>query len=531
MDQCTIDSIVAASKECSDPAVSVEEYMLTLIISAIDALGYDHEGFAFREGIVKAVEIELGAYEGSLIALDLLCIMACPELCGQRKGVKFAIATQVIGVELTPDEYNDFDDILRTGLTGISDCYAGLVETPQDLEEIAGSSAIFQLRRTSGIGALSPRFSYMLEEDAIWAVLPVLNNSIKGVIVWDSVSANESGFIGDILMPYENSLPVFKRLSSVLELSDMVGAWIFDWGAAGTDETRMIDCTDLDIGDLFACSSRDELHDACATLKVTNYEIALNRNYCPAYYLSGDYLHASNVSLGSLAKKIQRGTALSGKDLDILGTIYKKDKSKEKSPSEFVMLSGFGGPAPMGLKSSTYIIYGDDLWYIDNACIQQDGTVVPKVISEIPEGQQRYTLNPEDGICILIPRNGKAVVPFEAKVPTLVSNNLFIVRLLPETNADYLSCLLRSSLVKTQIIAAAKPLSKEDVGNLEIPMMNKADQDLVVKYDSEITKEIIDLQNEIAMLEMLDPFDPLEAKGIEAKRKTARRDFEVKAND
>ena len=43
MDQRTIDSIIAASKECSDPAISVEEYMRTLIISAIDALGYDHE--------------------------------------------------------------------------------------------------------------------------------------------------------------------------------------------------------------------------------------------------------------------------------------------------------------------------------------------------------------------------------------------------------------------------------------------------------------------------------------------------------
>ena len=70
IDQHTVDSIVSASKECSDPAVSVEEYMLTLIISAIDALGYDHEELAFREGVVKATAIELDAREDSLIVLD-----------------------------------------------------------------------------------------------------------------------------------------------------------------------------------------------------------------------------------------------------------------------------------------------------------------------------------------------------------------------------------------------------------------------------------------------------------------------------
>lgn len=527
MDQRTIDSIIAASKECSDPAISVEEYMRTLIISAIDALGYDHEDLAFREGIVKATAIELDAHEGSLIVLDLLSIMACPELCNQRKGVRFAIATQTIGVEFTPYAYKDLDSILRAGLIGISDCYAGLVETPQDLEEVAGASDIIQLRRTSGVGALSPRFSYMLEIDPIWAALPELDNSIKGVVVWDSLSANDSGYVGDVLLPYEASLPVFKRLYSVLELPDMVGAWLFDWRPDVSEGTEMVDCTDLDAANLFTCSSRDELHDAGASVKVTDYEVALNRNYCPAYYLSGDYLHASNVSLGSLAKKIQRGTTLSGKDLDVLGTIYKKDKSKDKSSSEFVMLSGFGGPAPLGLKNSTYIIYGDDLWYIDNACIQPDGTVVPKVISEIPEGQQRYTLNPEDGICILIPRNGKAVVPFIAKVPTLISNNLFFVRLeADKEESEYIDCLTRSSLFKSQVDRAPKPLSKEDVSSFVLPMLSKENQADVIMRDKEIRDKIMKLQNEIAMLEMLDSFDPIVASGVEVERKEKLKELE-----
>lgn len=532
MDQRTVDSIVAASKKCSDPAISVEGYMLTLIISAIDALGYDPEELAFREGVVKALEIELDAREDSLIVPDLLSIMACPELCSRREGSRFAIATQTMGIEFSSDAYHDLDTILQAGFAGVSDCYAGLVETPHDLEELADSSKIIQLRRTSGVGALSPRFNYMLEEDPIWAALPELENSIKGVVVWDSLSANEIGYIGDVLMPYENSLPVFKRLSSVLELPDMMGAWLFDWGPAGSEDTLMIDCTALDVTKLFACSSQDELHDAGVSVKVTNYEVALNRNYCPAYYLSGDYLHASNMSLGSLTKKIQRGTTLSGKDLDVLGTIYKKDKSKEKSSSEFVSLSGFGGPVPLGLKSSTYIIYGDDLWYIDNACIQQDGTVIPKVISEIPNGQQRYTLYPEDGTCILIPRSGKAVVPFVAKVPTLISNNIFFIRLeVDKAESEYIDCLVRSSIFRSQVNAAPKPLSKEDVSSFVLPILSKKDQADVTAREKKISGKIVKLQKEIAMLEMLDPFDPLEATGIEAKRKAAIRKLKEDAND
>lgn len=531
IDQHTVDSIVSASKECSDPAVSVEEYMLTLIISAIDALGYDHEELAFREGVVKATAIELDVREDSLIVLDLLSIMACPELCSLRKGVRFAIATQTIGVEFTPDDYDDLDGILRTGLSGVSDCYAGLIETPQDLKEIAGSSSIMQLRRTNGVGALSPRFSYMLEEDPVWASLPELGNSTKGIVIWDSPTANESGFIGDVLLPYEDSLPVFKRLSTVLELPETVGAWLFDWHPVGSETTKMVDCTDLNVSELFAFSTQSELLNAGTIVEATNFEVALNRNYCPAYYSSGNYLHARNVLLGSIAEKIQRGTTLSGKDLDVRGNIYKKDPAKDQSGSKFVMLAGLGGPAPLGLKSSSYIIYGDDFWYIDNACIQQDGTVIPKVISEIPDGQKRYTLYPEDGICILIPRNGKAVVPFIAKVPTLISNNLFFVRLgTEEEEAEYIDCLVRSSLFKSQVFIAPKPLSKEDVSAFVLPMLSKENQTEVVNRDREIRGKIIDLQNQIAMLEMLDSFDPIEATGIEADRRASNRKFKEEVN-
>lgn len=531
MDQKAVDSIVTAAKECSDPSNGTQEYIRALLTSAIDALGYDPEELAFSEGVDKAVSIQLETQDDSVLVLDLLSMTMLPEVIADRS-LQFAVATQTISANLPDDVYRDLDSILRAGFASISGGYLGLVDSPQSLEKVAGSMKIFQLRRINGIGALSPRFDYMLETDAVWAAMPAMDNSIKGIIVWDSMRANESGLIGDVLMPYEPSLPVFKRLSAVLELPDAMGAWLFDWSPIGSDTTSMIDCSNLSSSELLACSSNSELLDAGTIVEVTNYEVALNRNYCPAYYSSGDYLHARNVRLGSLAEKIQRGTTLSGKDLDVLGTTFKKDSAKERTSSDFVALSGLGSPAPMGLTSSSYIIYGEDLWYIDNACIQQDGTVIPKVISEIPDGQRRYTLYPEDGMCILIPRNGKAVVPFTAKVPTLISNNLFFVRLgADREEAEYIDCLVRSSLFKSQVHTASKPLSKEDVDAFVLPMLPKRDQTEVVERDKDIRRKIIDLQNEIALLEMRDPFDPVEACGIERERAARMKIIEKGEHD
>ena len=58
-------------------------------------------------------------------------------------------------------------------------------------------------------------------------------------------------------------------------------------------------------------------------------------------------------------------------------------------------VAGVGGIGPIGIKTIEYILYGNDHWYIDNSCIKEDGTVEPKVIEKIPDGQDRYTIVPK----------------------------------------------------------------------------------------------------------------------------------------
>lgn len=524
MDQTAISSVTAAARECNDPNNNPQEYIRSLLILAFEALGYDSENLSFREGVERALEIQLNAPENSLIVIDLNSIMTIPMLSESLKTARIAIATQTIGTNFSPEDYQDLDALLKAGLSGVTQCYTGLVSSPQEVEAVSGTSKVLQLRRIHGGSPVSPQFDRMLEEDTIWAALPSISGSAKGLVIWDGANVNELGYIGDALMPYERSLPTFDRLSAVLELHEEIGAWLFDWNPQKSETTSMIDCTSLDPLKLASCNSQKDLQDAEQTVEVTNNEVALNRNYCPAYYLSGDYLHAEDVPLRELAGKIQRGTTLSGKDLDVIGSIYKRDRAEGESTSRIARIASLGGPTPFSLKRGSFIIRRDDFWYIDNACIQPDGTVIPKVIAEIPAGQKRYTLYPEDGMCILIPRNGKAIVPFIAKAPTLVSNNLFLVRLKPgEERSEYISCLLRSSLIKSQVATAPKPLSKEDVGNLVLPILSKENQSAIVDRDTSIRHKIIDLQNEIALLEMLDPFDPLEANGLENTRKEKLR--------
>ena len=61
-------------------------------------------------------------------------------------------------------------------------------------------------------------------------------------------------------------------------------------------------------------------------------------------------------------------------------------------------------------------------------------------------------------------------------------------------------------------------------------MLSKENQTEVVNRDREIRGKIIDLQNQIAMLEMLDSFDPIEATGIEADRRASNRKFKEEVN-
>ena len=200
------------------------------------------------------------------------------------------------------------------------------------------------------------------------------------------------------------------------------------------------------------------------------------------------------ATLGTLTKKIQRGTSLNGKSLEIIGTV------DDPRPGACIDLD-------------TMMLFSEsDLYYVDNASISQN-IVRPRVMADMPACQERYTLLPEDGTVVLVARNGKGSVCYTAKRPTLVSNNLFIVWPdLEKAAPEYLSCALRSTYVRGEMNALSMPMGKAELGRLLIPVGPEELMDAVVKRERQIKREIDDLNYNLDLLRHEEPLDQLWAR-------------------
>lgn len=524
LEQESIKTIVQAAKEAADPKKSLVSYTKTLLLASLDAVGYDPEELAYREGVNSCIESIVRSKNPDILVLDLPSILYLPEIVGDpTSSTRCVFIDCVPGIKQAGSALEDLDQLIKAGLKGISDKYEGVATSLESVQAIVGNRRAFQLRTMLGDGPLTPSFDYRMEYDEVWRTMVHGDMPGAGLLVWNYGKCNEVGYNGDVLMPYENPLPLFPHLRSVIQLPEAMESWLFCWSTESNNCVDMIDLTDdSQYLELFKNGISEAHRDM--SISVSDIAIAVNRNLCPKYYSDGKAVEVQTTALSEISTKIQRGTGLTGKDLDIIGTIYKLDPGKSREESEFVSLSGLGGPAPIGLKKGTFILRKKDCWYIDNSCIQDGGFVEPKLIASIPDGQDRYTIKPEDGLCLLIPRNGKGISPFVAKAPTLVSDNLIIVRVNPEViDEGYLSCIARSVLVFEQIRNSKKPLTKDAVGSILLPILDQEAQQAVISRDTRIRNEIIDLHNRIVMLEMEDSFDVLESLGLEGDRRAWKK--------
>lgn len=239
------------------------------------------------------------------------------------------------------------------------------------------------------------------------------------------------------------------------------------------------------------------------SVEVLGAELALNSNYSPTFYLNsqgGEYYKA----LKEIVRKIRRGTSLKGKDLSICGDAMDDDPFENGFPL---------GIIGRGDERGCYRSYKS--YYVDNASIksESDGIgrfVVAKRIEEIPSRQERYTLLPEDGLVLLLPRNGKNAVCYYAAGPTLVSNNLFIIWPdLGKVDPKYLAIALNSLLVTSQFDSNKSVLGKSDLEKLLIPMASKDVMSAVVARKQEIHEKIDELRHSLDRLRREDPLEQI----------------------
>ena len=238
------------------------------------------------------------------------------------------------------------------------------------------------------------------------------------------------------------------------------------------------------------------------------------------------------TSLAELATRISRGTSLNRKALDpypyktvesTLTLIFSTDPAKNSDLPEKRRHTyrKFGSKAEEG-----------DFLFLDSSCINSD-KVEPLFIDEIPKGQERYTVKPEDGEVLLISRNEKSFVFYKAPAPTLIANSVYIVWLNPDVDTRYLECWLEGSYAEKWLKTAGKIfvdsrnpepiLSKGTLSSLPIPVFNQEIASQTIARKNTILHEIHKLYYEIEKLTTREAFAPASAMANPIGDDEARR--------
>ena len=398
-------------------------------------------------------------------------------------------------IELEPEDWTahvaaegQFALIFAAALSKLSGRFLGIVETGDELRDLAGDGPVGQLRivgRSAAWDYYDPIGELQLKDD-LWAAVRDLGRRSIDIIAWQCEEVDGRGYDLGHLRGDPEHLDRLElwNLREVVQLPEGEQTQLFIWDGSYNGPVEMTTVRD----------------GSNSTVAVFPEELRFRLDYTPSHY-SYDVPDIRMSTLRTLTRKVQRGTSLNGKSLQIVGTV------NDPRPGARLDLDS------MALFSET------DLYYVDNASITGHA-VRPRVIAEIPAGQDRYTLLPEDGTVVLVARNGKGSACYTAKRPTLVSNNLFIVWPNQEKAApEYLSCAMRSALVRGEMRSIRMPMGKADLERILVPVGPKRLMDAVVERELQIRRKIAELTYELDLLRIEEPLDQLWAKEDEEQKK------------
>ncbi|MBR3384568.1 MAG: hypothetical protein IKG69_05095, partial [Atopobiaceae bacterium] len=358
-----------------------------------------------------------------------------------------------------------------------------------ELAGIAEGGPVSQLRivsRPASWATVDP-VGELQTTDALWVAGRSLGRRGVDIVAWQCDEANGRGYDLSHLRGDAESLSGFEcaGLREVIRLPIGERGQVFAWDGSHAGKVAMTAMVDG--------SSR--------TADVPASELEFRLDYTPSHYLDGDHT-ITMATVGSLVRRVQRGTNVNGRSLKIVGT------------------SGDPRPGARFDHSTLSYFSESDLYYVDNASVSW-GAVTPRVIAEVPAGQERYTVVPEDGKVLLVARNGKGLACYEARRPTLVSNNLFIVWPDEErVTAEYLSCAMRSAPATRQMLSMRMPMGRADLESILVPIGPKSLMGDVVERELQIERERSELTYRLQMLDLEEPLDRLWAdSSVDEERK------------
>lgn len=394
------------------------------------------------------------------------------------------------------DDFASYAKILEKCFNEDSDRFIGLIGDKTQLESTLEGQSISLIRLSSlRLEANAPfdPLSAIRRDDTLLEHVWSRAERCISAIVWESSEVNDGGFdlgyIRESYMPFEYYGDLDTgHMRETIEFPESYECQLFVWDNCYSGYAGGVNMVKLDTA---GCER---------SVKVFGAELEQNLNYSVSFYLARQG-SGYGVALKELVRKIGRGTSLKGKDLSICGDV-RDERGVQDGPTSFVFLR-------FGATKGYYSAY--ESYYVDNASIVPDGLgsiVIAKRVREIPSGQERYTLLPEDGTVLFMPRNGKGVACYRAKGPTLVSNNLFIIW--PDTkkiDPEYLAIALNSRIVSSQFDQNKIALSKFDLENAIIPMAEKDEMSAVISRNREIRTKIDDLNKLLGELCNEDPLN------------------------
>lgn len=423
----------------------------------------------FPESSIRVALDALSLKNEDTLIIDSSVIPLIPSIISRHNEMKFCVVNDYPGIRCSS---NDVDRLLSEYIFPRQN-YLGFFSANEIREKLSGTPNLKLIcGTTNGQSPFDPIGINTQDCSSAWNLVQSQSTeSITAVICVDNMQDGKKIYRADMW-------PIFnfddRGLSAVISFEDFLDGWVFVWTGARSTNIEMVKH--------FETGTKRSVPVSSADIFVNGW------NYTPTHYLDG-YLGANPILLGKLASRITRGTSLSGKALIKKGTVEERTKRQAeryaREPHETI-LSTSPLEIPATLRNEgIHTIYESDLFYLDASSIRDDGGVMPEIIAKIPEGQERYVVYPEDGMVLIVPRGGKSIALYNAQVPTLISNNLFVVFLNTEhISTEYLRLALNCDYVRMQIrnlMASSKLLGKKDIENIEIPFIPKEAQDAVLK--------------------------------------------------
>lgn len=474
------------------------DQLTSLILRPSKAAKYGFGTMRHEPWFKMAIASTLRVPDGGIVLFDSSSLWMLPCVLSVFDDVRFALIRGV-GRRSGLQDFADFDASVEKTFREVCPGYIGAIDDSKMLKDVA-SSGLLQIR------CVSAPLSFLNLRDnldafkGVWDDERFAETSSRRVLFWLCGDGDADGFQKRSAFIYDQSYASLCDLSSVMRLPSDAGGLVLTWESGSNDGMVSMRCLPDGVDVLTTESAvRGGMPEAPGIVSVSALTLAVNGCLDPRCYERGEYVRVEGPRLSELSSKIQRGTSLSGKDLRLSGSVFDLPRSFEDGRRLVAPPSGYS-------HEGNFVLHRDDVHYIDNASLVGDGTVRPQVVSEVPSGQERYTVLPEDGLVLLVPRNGKDVVAFEAVAPTIISNNLFIVRLKEGLPFDrrYVCDAMRSGIVRDQIDSLRKPMGKEDLANVVVPVVDEELQAKVIEQNRARELDLIELRNRVAELEAMD---------------------------